>query len=225
MNWLAQLPAIVLPLLFAVTLHEAAHAWVADKKGDDTARKLGRLSLNPIVHIEWFGTIIVPFMLFLLTQGASIFGWARPVPVDARRLRHPKQDMAWVAAAGPGMNLLLALITGVLYRLIPVVGPYFYQLLGTDGAVWFLKPILMMLHFSIHINLLLMVFNLIPIPPLDGGRILAGLLPEKQAGYLHRVEPYGMFLVIFLFYIDPFHVMFRMINPVIRSFSHILFGQ
>jgi Zn-dependent protease len=217
------LSVIILPLIFAVTLHETAHAWVADKKGDATARMLGRISLNPWVHIDLFGTILVPLMLFFLTQGNSVFGWAKPVPVNTRNLYRPKQDMAWVAAAGPGMNLLLALASGVLHRLLSSASLSFLH--DFFWAQWILPPLLIMLRFSIHFNLLLMVFNLIPIPPLDGGRVLAGLLPTGASHALLRLEPYGMFLLIFLFYIDPFGLMPRIVGPTISFFSTFIFGR
>ncbi len=222
---ISQLSIIILPLLFAMTLHEAAHAWVADKKGDATARMMGRISLNPWVHVEIFGTILIPLMLFILTNGASIFGWAKPVPVNVRHLRRPRQDMAWVAAAGPGMNLLLALVSGVLYRLILKYDPHL-ALMDQEGSLAFLfTPILLMLRFSVDINVLLMVFNLIPIPPLDGGRVLAGILPAGPSFYLRRIEPYGMMLLIFFFFIDPFGLMHRVVGPVVSFFSGVIFGE
>ncbi len=220
---LQQISVITLPLLFAVTLHEAAHAWVADKKGDPTARQLGRISLNPWVHIDLFGTILLPLLLFATT--GSLFGYAKPVPVSTSNLRRPKQDMAWVAVAGPAMNLLLALVSGVLYRLILTGAAYFDPIGPQDPPGLFLwTPILLMLRFSVKINVLLMVFNLIPIPPLDGGRVLAGLLPERGAMTLRRIEPYGMILIVVLMWSDPFGLLHKMISPVMAFFSVYFFG-
>ncbi len=222
---LKQLSIFILPLLFAMTLHESAHAWVADKKGDPTARLLGRISLNPWVHIDLFGTIIIPILLIMVSGGSAMFGWAKPVPVNTQNLRRPKQDMAWVAAAGPGMNLLLALVSGLLYRLILLSGDYFYSGIFADWTRWFLLPILLMLNFSIQFNLLLFFFNLIPIPPLDGGRVIAGLLPIRQAHQFLRIEPYGMVLLLFFFYVDPFGVMPGILGPLIDHFSEIISGD
>ncbi len=231
MNHLVQQIAImVLPLLFAVTLHEAAHAWVADKKGDATARMLGRITLNPWVHTDLFGTIIIPLLLFATT--GFIFGYAKPVPVNPFNLRRPKQDMAWVAAAGPGMNLLLAIISGVLYRAILMIYPQLYSLGGvgnfssSQGLLSaFFVPLLLMLRFSVDINILLMVFNLIPIPPLDGGRVLVGVLPERQSRLIGQIEPYGMLLLIVIVFLDPFGMMRRFVWPLVSVFSGYIFGE
>jgi len=220
-----QLSIIILPLLFAMTLHESAHAWVADKKGDPTARLLGRISLNPWVHIDLFGTIIIPILLFLVSGGGAMFGWAKPVPVNTRNLHHPKQDMAWVAAAGPAMNLFLALVSGLLYRLILLPDDAFSSGEPSGWTRWFLLPVLLMLQFSIQFNLLLFFFNLIPIPPLDGGRVLAGLLPTRQAHQFLRIEPYGMWLLIFFFYIDPLGVMPGILGPMIDGLSGMIVGD
>lgn len=230
MNHLIQQIAImVLPLLFAVTLHEAAHAWVADKKGDSTARMLGRITLNPWVHTDLFGTIIIPLLLFATT--GFIFGYAKPVPVNPFQLRRPKQDMAWVAAAGPGMNLLLAIVSGVLYRAILMIDPQltfggvrnFSSSQGLLSA--FFVPLLLMLRFSVDINILLMVFNLIPIPPLDGGRVLVGVLPDRQARLVGQLEPYGMLLLVVLVFFDPFGMMRRFVWPLVSIFSGYIFGE
>ncbi len=220
---LKQISIITLPLLFAVTLHEAAHAWVADRKGDPTARILGRISLNPWVHVDLFGTLLIPILLFTTT--GMLFGYAKPVPVNARNLHRPKQDMAWVAAAGPGMNFLLALISGAIYRSILAWDPHLTPVGGNPTVGSFvLTPVLLMLHFSVQVNLLLMVFNLIPIPPLDGGRVLAGLLPERGAQVLRRIEPYGMLLLVALMFLDPFDLMQKTISPLTHFFSRLIFG-
>ena len=209
---ITQMLVMAIPLVLAVTLHEAAHAYVADKKGDPTARLLGRISLNPIVHIDPFGTVLIPLLLFTTT--GFIFGYAKPVPVDPSQLRRPKQDMAWVAAAGPGMNLFLAVVSGLLYRGV------------TDGTV---SPhemtafLPMMLQFSVMVNLWLMAFNLIPIPPLDGGRVLVGFLPEESARFMVRMEPYGMVIVTLLVFFDPFHFIPRILFPIVNGVSRLIF--
>ena len=199
-----------LPLLFAMVLHEYAHGWVANRYGDATARLAGRLTMNPLAHIDPFGTIILPLMCLLL-PGGFFLGWAKPVPVNPARLGHPRRDMAYVAAAGPGMNLLLAIGSAVLLAVILAVDP-------TVAAAWpprpdtpprsdlmglILLPIAAMALYSVFINILLMVFNLIPIPPLDGGRILTSLLPPGPALALSRIEPYGMLIIVMLIMLDP----------------------
>lgn len=174
-----------LPLLFAITLHEAAHGYAARHFGDNTAYMLGRISLNPLKHIDPVGTILMPALLFFATSGAFMFGYAKPVPVNFGRLRNPKRDMIWVALAGPGANLVQAIawfVLGLLLTAIGVVEPYFH-LVCQAGVMW---------------NLVMYAFNLFPLPPLDGGRILVGLLPWKQAAAVSRIEPFGFFIVMAL---------------------------
>ncbi|BAU47765.1 peptidase M50 [Sulfurifustis variabilis] len=180
----------VLPLLFAITVHEAAHGWAAKRLGDPTAQRLGRLTLNPIKHIDPFGTVLVPGLLLLF--GGFIFGWAKPVPVTWENLRQPKRDMALVAAAGPGANLLMAL----LWALVAKAGA-----LLPDTLYWAGTPMQYMGQFGILINAVLMVLNLLPLPPLDGGRVAVGLLPGRYAWQLSRVEPYGFFILLALLFI------------------------
>lgn len=176
------------PVLIAITFHEAAHAYAAWKLGDDTAHRLGRVSFNPFRHIDLFGTVLLPAVL-LLTRAPLLFGWAKPVPVASRRLRRPRRDMMLVALAGPASNLALALVSALLMRVAGLL----------PEAAW----VTAMLQRSILINLVLAIFNMIPIPPLDGGRIVAGLLPPSLARYLARLERYGLVLVIALFLLVP----------------------
>lgn len=174
----------LLILLFAITIHEYAHGWIAERHGDPTARLSGRLTLNPIVHIDPVGTIIFPLLLVMF--GVPPVGWAKPVPVDFRNLRNPKQDMIWVGLAGPAANLLLAIPFAVLLR----AG------LGEIGSLPDEKIIGFLLGFGVLINLLLAVFNLIPIPPLDGSRVLTGLLPPQMAYSYSKLEPFGFIIIL-----------------------------
>lgn len=171
-----------LPVLFAVTFHEAAHGYVAARLGDDTARRRGRLTLNPLAHIDPFGTIVLP--LFLLVFTSFAFGYAKPVPVNASRLHHPKRDMIWVALAGPGANLAIAILAALL---LPVMTKF-----GGGVADWAVQTLSVMVFF----NCLIAVFNMLPIPPLDGGKVMTGLLPLPLAIRYARLEQWGMLIVI-----------------------------
>jgi Zn-dependent protease len=182
-----QISAWVMPVLLAITVHETAHGWVARSFGDKTAEMLGRLSLNPIKHIDPVGTILVPALMLLL-PGGFVFGWAKPVPVDWRNFKHPKQDMAWVAVAGPASNLLMALAWALAARIA----------LGLPADNWIALPLLFMGVAGIFINTILMVLNLLPLPPLDGGRVVTGLLPAPYAYQFARIEPYGFFILVAL---------------------------
>lgn len=180
--------------ILAISLHEAMHGYVADRLGDSTARSMGRLTLNPFKHIDPVGTVLVPAILYL-TSGL-MFGWARPVPVNIFNLRNPKRDMAVVAAAGPGANLVLALSASICLFLLSGLLSVTNFNVGTIKAIFF--PLAMILQIMVYFNLFLMMFNLIPIPPLDGGRILVGLLPRKQAEAVAAIEPFGFFILVAL---------------------------
>jgi len=179
----------VLPVLIAITMHEAAHGWAAWKLGDDTAKQLGRVTFNSLVHIDRFGTIILPALL--ITFGGILFGWAKPVPVNFGRLGHPRRDMILVAAAGPGINIGLAILSAI--------GLHFIQFLGPEVGEWIARNLIN----SINLNLLLAVFNMLPLPPLDGGRVAVGLLPYRLALPLAKLERYGLFILIGLIFILP----------------------
>jgi Zn-dependent protease len=174
-----------LPVLFAITVHEAAHGYAARHLGDDTAWKMGRVTLNPMAHIDPVGTVLMPLLLYFATSGAFLFGYAKPVPVRFGNLRNPKRDMVWVALAGPGANLAQAFLWGALL----------YVLHGSGVTEpFFLK----MCNGGVLVNIVMFAFNLFPLPPLDGGRIVVGLLPIKQAMAFSRIEPYGFFIVMAL---------------------------
>jgi Zn-dependent protease len=174
-----------LPVIFAITLHEAAHGYAARFLGDPTAWQLGRVTLNPWVHIDWLGTILMPVLLYFATSGAFLFGYAKPVPVDWGRLRKPKRDMIWVALAGPLSNLLQALIWAVAWLLLVAFG-------------WQERFFIEMCQAGVLSNVVMFAFNLFPLPPLDGGRVITGLLPWRLAMTFARIEPYGFFIVMAL---------------------------
>ena len=205
----------VLPFLMAVVFHEWSHGFVASRLGDDTAERAGRLTLNPLVHIDPIGTIVLPLML--LMSGAPMFGWARPVPVSFHRLRNPMRDMVWVAAAGPLMNLTLAVVSAFLLSF--VVSLQHGDADTAAGGFLVAEPIALMCQLSLRLNLVLCVFNLLPIPPLDGGRIAVGLLPAPLAEALAQVEPYGMLILIVLLWTNVLGVV---LGPVIHLLLRLI---
>ena len=174
-----------LPVLFAITVHEAAHGYAARHFGDDTAYRLGRITLNPLKHIDPVGTILMPLVLYFATSGSFLFGYAKPVPVNFGNLRNPKRHMVWVALAGPASNFVQAVLWGLVLVLLHAMGV---------SALFFVK----MAQGGVLVNLVMWAFNLFPLPPLDGGRILVGLLPYKQAQLVSRIEPWGFFIVMAL---------------------------
>lgn len=210
---IVQIVAIsIVPVLFAITLHEVAHGWVARLLGDDTAARLGRLTINPLYHIDPVGTILIPSLLLLLKTG-FLFGWAKPVPVDFSRLRRPLRDMALVAAAGPAANLLMGIFWALVIRIA--------GLLDSDYVS---VPLALMGQVGISINIVLMLINLVPIPPLDGGRIAVALLPYHLSEKLSRLEPYGFFILLGLMYLGFLNIMLGLPMQLMHAFLFSLAG-
>jgi Zn-dependent protease len=207
---ISQIAIWALPVLAAVVFHEVSHGWVAYRLGDPTAARLGRLTLNPLSHIDLFGTVLLP--LLLIVVGAPfLFGYAKPVPVNFHNLNHPKRDMIWVALAGPVTNIILA-----------AASVYFLRFLVTTVdalPVFLVTPLALMAERSISINIMLAGFNLFPIPPLDGGRVLVGLLPEPLSSTVARVEPYGFLIIIILLMT---HTLDIFMGPLVHFVQSIL---
>lgn len=198
----------VVPVVLAITLHEAAHGYVARIFGDQTAWMLGRVTLNPFKHIDPIGTILVPGVLFLL-KAPFLFGWARPVPVNFGNLRHPKRDMIWVAGAGPMANFVMAIGWAFL---LGITGP---------SGSWASNGLYVMADAGVKINLVLLALNLLPIPPLDGGRIAVGLLPHRASMVLARAEPYGFFVILLLIAIPG--ALWTILGPIYRMFAFLVY--
>ena len=214
-NIIQTVSVYALPVIFAITLHEAAHGYAAKYFGDRTAYMMGRVTLNPFAHIHWVGTILLPLLLYFSTSGALLFGYAKPVPVNFGNLRHPKRDMIWVALAGPGANLIQAIVWALLY------------VVYTDFGVTE-KFFLAMCKAGVLSNVVMFAFNLFPLPPLDGGRIVVGLLPWRQAYQFSRIEPYGFFIVMALaitgvvnhLWLDPvMNTTFGLIEMILKSLT------
>jgi len=220
-QFLHKLSIYAIPVVLAITFHEAAHGWVAHKKGDPTAMMLGRVTLNPFPHIDPFGTILLPAMMLLLGTG-MVFGWAKPVPVNFRLLRDPKRDPIYVASAGVVTNLGLAVVSGLLFRILTAVDPALLIEAMTRGAApltetparTVLVPLSLMCVVSVQFNVLLAVFNLIPVPPLDGGRIAVGLLPPGPSMALASVERYGTLIVLLLLMFGPLGIIWRFVDTL-----------
>lgn len=209
---------IAVPIIIAITFHEAAHGFVAWRLGDDTAYRLGRVTFNPIRHIDPMGTIILPAALYLTT--GFMFGYAKPVPVNFGRLRQPRRDMVLVAAAGPGINILLAVASAILLHLVPLEGSTAMQIAGSILVV------------SVTVNVILAVFNMLPLPPLDGGRVAVGLLPYPLAVRLARLERYGMFILLGAIFLLPWigsqlgidlAIVQWIIGPVAERIEHFIY--
>ena len=214
-NLIQTVSVYAIPVIFAITLHEAAHGYAAKYFGDRTAYMIGRVTLNPLPHIHWVGTLLLPLLLYFSTSGALLFGFAKPVPVNFGNLRHPKRDMVWVALAGPAANLLQAIIWTLLF------------VVYTDFGVTE-KFFLAMCKAGVLSNVVMFAFNLFPLPPLDGGRIVVGLLPWKLAYQFSRIEPYGFYIVMALaitgvvnhLWLDPvMSATFKLIEIMLKSIS------
>jgi len=199
-----------LPVIFAITLHEVAHGWVANKLGDPTARSLGRITVNPIKHIDLMGTIIVPIALIIL--GGFVFGWAKPVPVDARNFKNPLKDMAIVAAAGPASNLLMACFWALIMA---------FAVNWLEPDQWIKRPLAMMAQAGVIINLILMVLNLLPLLPLDGGRVVTGFLSPRAAMNYMKIEPYGLIILLLLLFTG---ILGKILGPVVGGLEAIIYA-
>lgn len=203
-SFIQTLTIYALPVVFAITLHEAAHGYAARLFGDPTAWQLGRITLNPLKHVDPVGTLLVPALLLLFSKGAFLFGWAKPVPVDFGRLRNPKRDMLWVAAAGPGANLFMALAWAMVLKTTLIAPENAYSL-----------PLAEMARAGITVNAVLMLLNLLPIPPLDGGRIAVSLLPTTLAWRFASVERFGFVIILALLFLGGLEAI---LTPLLRSF-------
>lgn len=208
-DFLLKLSVMLVPGLLAITCHEVSHGYMAWRFGDPTARMLGRLTLNPLKHLDLIGTLMIFFVGI---------GWAKPVPVVYENLHNPKKNMIWVAAAGPITNLILATLSALVLRAVVSFG----NPASVTPLAVVMEPLVLMLAFSVYINLLLSIFNMIPVPPLDGGRVLVGLLPYRQAAAWSRIEPYGMLIIIVLVFFT--NLFSYVISPVLNFAVHLLAG-
>lgn len=208
---------IILPLLFAITLHEAAHGWVANKLGDKTTLVMKRITLNPIKHIDLFGTLILPILMLVLSKFTFAFGWAKPVPVIWKNLRNPRRDMALVALAGPLANLFMALLCAAVAKLSLFLDADTGNPISEDIIAFFYNAGI----FGILINVVLMILNLIPIPPLDGSRVISAILPRKAAYNYSKIEPYGIWILLGLFM---FGLLGRILLPLVLHLSQFIYS-
>lgn len=205
MNIIQVVSVAILPLIFAITVHEAAHGWLAARLGDPTAKLLGRLTFNPIPHIDPIGTIVVPMVM--LVTGGFLFGWAKPVPVNMNNFKHPRRDMAMVALAA---NLLMAVLWAIIWKIS------YLTLSGMPSAA---VPLIKMAQVGVFLNLALMLLNLLPLPPLDGGRVLAWLVPESVAAQLDKIERYGIFILVGLLFLGLWEYL---LGPVLGSVHSVI---
>jgi Zn-dependent protease len=214
-----KIAVMAVPMVFAIVLHEVAHGWVANRLGDPTARDLGRLTLNPISHIDLVGTILMPLMLFMLTDGRMLFGYAKPVPINPYNFRDPKKGMALSSLAGPGVNIAMALSFSLILRLI---------LMPLDNAVpepywsWLATPLSYMFIYGIYINVILAVLNMIPIPPLDGSRVVYWLLPNRMAVTYYQLERFGIIILMLLMFSG---LLGKIMMPLIRPLLSLFLGN
>jgi Zn-dependent protease len=208
---LVQILIVLVVLIASLSVHEAAHAFAADRLGDPTARHLGRLSINPAVHVDPIGTLLFPIIAFV--TGVPLIGWAKPVPVDPRYLKHPKRDFALIAAAGPASNLIMATIGAIALAVIPGAAP------GDIAARAITGPLFQILNLFVYVNVLLAVFNMIPVPPLDGGNVLLGVAPEPVARIIERLRPYG-FLILYALMLTG--VLGTLLGPVANYLLYLL---
>jgi Zn-dependent protease len=210
-SFMQKISIYAIPTLLAIILHEVAHGWVADRLGDSTARYSGRLTLNPAAHIDFFGTILLPVVL--LISGGFVFGYAKPVPINPYNLRNPRKDMIWISLAGILTNLAVAVVSAMAFRILAS------GFLGSWGLI--MRPLMMMLMVSVRINIILAVFNAIPIPPLDGSRVLVNLLPAEKSIVFSKLEPYGFLIILLLFFTG----IINFIWPIIRFFMILFLGH
>ena len=219
LSTIQMISVMALPLVFAIVFHEVAHGWVANKLGDPTARNMGRLTLNPLRHIDPFGTVIMPLLLLLLTDGRFVFGSAKPVPINPYNFKDPKKGMALSSLAGPGVNMIMAILFAFVLR---VVMPALEGTIPKSAWDWFAVPVALMFGYGVIINVVLAVLNMIPVPPLDGSRIVYWLLPDRQAAAYYRLERFGMLILLALLGTG---IIARVITPIIRPILFLLLGE